>query len=164
MRLSFCRLLCMDSSSKIGTYCSFRFAWTSGWSTVCTTCDMSVLTSCQGFKGQTLPFKHACDARLFYCALSNNTTKVATNPFGVTNPKRFGLTVVTFLQNVGRRNIHYLFQNKGTGLFRGGRSGGSVGLKCYCHRGFARHFSIVQSQKNNKAKKTERLLPRTGER
>lgn len=44
---SFCCLLCMDSSSssRILTYCSFRFPWTSGWSTICTTCDMSVLSS-----------------------------------------------------------------------------------------------------------------------
>lgn len=60
----------------------------------------------------------------------------------------FVLTVVAFLQDVRRRNVHDLLQDKGEGLLRSRRNGVTVGLKRRCHRGFARHCSLPSSEQH----------------
>lgn len=55
------------------------------------------------------------------------------------------LTVVAFLQDVGRREVHDFLQNERARLLRSRRRCVAVGLERHCHRGFAWHCSAARA-------------------
>lgn len=56
------------------------------------------------------------------------------------------LTVVAFLQNVRRRDVHNLLDDKRKRLLRGCRDHGVAGSKRHCHGGFTGHCCLTSSR------------------